>query len=188
MSNHLDYEINKELGECYLFMGDYDKAEDYYRKAAAAVSTEAAPFIGLATIAVQRGDLEKALVLYSKALSVEESDKALAGLGLVKMETGADQEAFELFERALKINPENMVGLNCLVRQGYQMNRLEEVIPYLEAALSFNSSKEEVRISLAGCLMTLNRIDEARAHLESVLAENPANVSARQLHDHLVAA
>ena len=34
MSNQLDYEINKELGECYLFMGDFDKAEEYYRKAA----------------------------------------------------------------------------------------------------------------------------------------------------------
>ena len=35
MDNHLDYEINKELGECYLFMGDLDKAEEYYRKAVA---------------------------------------------------------------------------------------------------------------------------------------------------------
>ena len=34
MDNQLDYEINKELGECYLFMGDFDKAEEYYRKAA----------------------------------------------------------------------------------------------------------------------------------------------------------
>ena len=24
MENQLDYEINKELGECYLFMGDFD--------------------------------------------------------------------------------------------------------------------------------------------------------------------
>ena len=38
MSNHLDYEINKELGECYLFMGELDKAEDYYTKAAARIS------------------------------------------------------------------------------------------------------------------------------------------------------
>ena len=34
MSSHLDYEINKELGECYLFMGDLNKAENYYQKAA----------------------------------------------------------------------------------------------------------------------------------------------------------
>ena len=49
MSNQLDYEINKELGECYLFMGDFDKAEEYYRKAAGSNSQSAAPFLGLAT-------------------------------------------------------------------------------------------------------------------------------------------
>ena len=28
MSDLLDYEINKELGECYLFMGEYEKAAE----------------------------------------------------------------------------------------------------------------------------------------------------------------
>ena len=85
MSNQLDYEINKELGECYLFMGDFDKAEEYYRKAASSNSQSAAPFLGLATVAVQRSDLDKALVLYQKAAAVEETDKALCGIGLVYM-------------------------------------------------------------------------------------------------------
>ena len=43
MDNQLDYEINKELGECYLFMGDFDKAEEYYRKAASNNAQSAAP-------------------------------------------------------------------------------------------------------------------------------------------------
>ena len=60
MSSHLDYEINKELGECYLFMGDLDKAEDYYQKAAGNNGVHPDPYLGLATIAVQRGDLEQA--------------------------------------------------------------------------------------------------------------------------------
>ena len=55
MSQHLDYEINKELGECYLFMGDLDKAENYYRKAANSAGEYADSYLGLATIAVQRG-------------------------------------------------------------------------------------------------------------------------------------
>ena len=67
MENQLDYEINKELGECYLFMGDFDKAEEYYRKAAAGNSRSAAPYMGLATVAVQRSELDKALVLYQSA-------------------------------------------------------------------------------------------------------------------------
>ena len=47
MSDLLDYEINKELGECYLFMGEYEKAAEYYEKAAASGSEFAAPQMGL---------------------------------------------------------------------------------------------------------------------------------------------
>ena len=188
MSNQRDYEINKELGECYLFMGEFDKAEDYYRKAAAAEASQPAPFIGLATIAVQRGDLQNAMTLYSKALTIEENDRALAGMGLVKMETGAHEEAFDYFRQALRLNPENAVAMNCIVREGYQLKRLEEVVPHLEAALAVDPAKEDVRISLAGCLITLGQMDKATEHLESVLAKNPANVSANQLYEHLKAA
>ena len=102
MDNQLDYEINKELGECYLFMGDFDKAEEYYRKAASANSKSAAPFMGLATVAVQRAELDKALVLYQKAATIEETDKTLCGIGLVHMEKGEHTEAFDYFTRALE--------------------------------------------------------------------------------------
>lgn len=71
MSDLLDYEINKELGECYLFMGEYEKATEYYEKAAESGSEFAAPQMGLATIAVQVGDYDKATVHYQKALELE---------------------------------------------------------------------------------------------------------------------
>ena len=111
MSSHLDYEINKELGECYLFMGELDKAEDYYTKAAANSEEQADPYMGLATIAMQRGDMAGALTHYSKAATIQESDKALAGLGLVHMNQGEHARAFDLFGRALTLNPANAVAL-----------------------------------------------------------------------------
>ena len=187
MSNHLDYEINKELGECYLFMGDFEKAETYYTKAAASNGVHPDPYLGLATIAVQRGNLDAALTLYQKAVSIEESDKALAGLGLVKMEMGDHAEAFDWFEKAVGRNPGNAVALNCLVREGYQLGLLERVVPCLEASLAA-TGKDEVRTSLAGCLVSLGREAEARKHLEEVLATNPRAESAQELYDHIVAA
>lgn len=187
MSNHLDYEINKELGECYLFMGDLDKAEEYYRKAAGNNGEQSAPYLGLATIAVQRGKLDDALVLYNKASSIEENDKTLSGIGLVLMEQGAHAEAFEHFARALDHNPENMVAMNCLVREGYNLSCLERVTPYLSACLEVNPNDEAVRVTLAGCLISLGRRDEARGYLESVLGSNPANVSAKELFDSMAA-
>ncbi|SDF10052.1 tetratricopeptide repeat protein [Desulfovibrio legallii] len=187
MSNQLDYEINKELGECYLFMGDFDKAEEYYRKAANSGAQSAAPYMGLATVAVQRSELDKALVLYQKAATVEETDKALCGIGLVLMEQGKHEEAFDHFARALHKSAENMVALNCLVREAYQLGRVEEALPYLEDTLQTGVEAEAVRVTLAGCLIYLGRSDEARQHLETVLGVNPGNASAKELFDTMAA-
>lgn len=181
MENQLDYEINKELGECYLFMGDFEKAEEYYKKAAAADPKSSVPFMGLATIAVQRADLDQALELYQKAAAVEETDKALCGIGLVHMEQGAHADASTYFARALDKAPGNIVALNCLVREAYQLNTVEEALPYLSRALDHTEEKEAVEISLAGCLIYLGRKNEARRHLEAVLNINPSSQSAREL-------
>ena len=171
MSNQLDYEINKELGECYLFMGDFDKAEEYYRKAASSNSQSAAPFLGLATVAVQRSDL----------------DKALCGIGLVYMEQGEHQLAFDHFALALKKSRENIVALNCLVRESYQLGCVENALPYLEDTLKAGVEAEAVRVTLAGCLIYLGRADEARQHLEAVLGANPTNINAKELFDTMAA-
>ncbi len=187
MDNQMDYEINKELGECYLFMGDFDKAEDYYRKAAESNSTVAAPYMGLATVAVQRSELDKALVLYQKAAAVEASDKAYCGIGLVYMEQGSHEDAFHWFAKSLDFAADNIVALNCLVREAYQLNRVEAVLPYLEKALETETETEAIRVTMAGCLISLGRGDEAREILETVLGANPANNNAQELFSTMAA-
>ena len=66
-------------------MGELDKAEDYYKKAASSNGIHPDPYLGLATIAVQRGDLDGALDLYSKAHGIDATDKTFAGIGLIRM-------------------------------------------------------------------------------------------------------
>ena len=179
--SHLDYEINKELGECYLFMGELDKAEDYYKKAVSSNGVHPDPYIGLATISVQRGELETALKLYEKAHSIEETDKSFSGIALIRMEQGRSEEAFALFTHALDLNPENMVALFSLVRLGHEFDRLGEVVGRLENYLAINSGKAEVRYALAGCLVCMDRKDEAKAQLQSILDAAPDNGPAREL-------
>lgn len=187
MSSHLDYEINKELGECYLFMGDYDKAENYYKKAASSNGVHPDPYLGLATIAVQRGNLDEALDLYEQAIGIEANDKGYAGAGIVRMEQQAFEEAMQCFEKALTLKPGNAVALNCLVRLGYQLECVERVIPFIEASMAAEPEKEQVRVTLAGCLYSVGRLDEARNQLESALEMNPACEEARELFDHIAA-
>ena len=187
MDNHLDYEINKELGECYLFMGDLDKAEEYYRKAMSSNGVHADPYLGLATVAVQRGNIDDALVLYRKAASIEACDKSLAGIALVLMEKGEHEEAFDTLLKALDKNPQNMIATHCAVQEAHYLTRLEEVLPCLENFLALESDNRAVRISLVGCLASLGRQKEAVSHLEEILKINPEDTEAKELFDALAA-
>lgn len=181
MSSHLDYEINKELGECYLFMGELDKAESYYQKAASSNGVHPDPYLGLATIAVQRGDLTSAMSMYRKADSISSSDKSLAGIALISAQQGGHEEAFDKFAGALSLNPENLIALFGLVQSSHVLGRTTEAIEPLRAYLELNPSKSEVRYALAGCLTTSGRNDEARAQLEKLLELDPQNESAQEL-------
>jgi len=185
MSGHLDYEINKELGECYLFMGDLDKAEEYYSKAMNSNGVHPDPYLGLATIAVHRGDLDNAFVYYRKAANVEASDKSLSGMALIEMERGEHDKAFDHFSQALEHNPENMVALYSIIRLGHSMGRLPDVIPHLESYLAVEPLKHEIRYSLAGCLVAAGRDQEAMAQLNRILEHDPAHSCAVELKEHL---
>jgi tetratricopeptide (TPR) repeat protein len=181
MSSHLDYEINKELGECYLFMGELDRAEEYYYKAIGSNGVHPEPYLGLATIAVQRGDLDSALGFYRKAADIDGVDKAYAGMGLVEMEKGAPEQAFTHLQQALEKNPENLIALFGLIQAGHMLGRLENVLPFLTSYLSINADQQDVRFSLAGCLAGLGRKDESRAQLEQLLAIDPQHSAAQEL-------
>jgi tetratricopeptide (TPR) repeat protein len=185
MNSQLDYEINNELGECYLFMGELDKARDYYNKAAGSNGNHPDPYLGLATIEVQEGNLQSARQLYAKAAKIEENDKSFAGMGLIEMENGSREEAYGHFVKALKLNPENMIALFGLVQVGHLMERVEEILPYLEDYLRLDPDNNEVRYSLAGSLYQLNRLEETREHLERILQSDPEHQAGRELLDQI---
>lgn len=185
MSDHLDYEINKELGECYLFMGDMDKAEEYYRKAANSNGVHPDPYLGLATIAVQRGELDSALENYRKAATIEPTDKACAGMALVEMELGQHDQALEHFEQALRHNPENLIAVFGLVQAGHASSNLERVVRTLQSVLEALPGKHDVRFTMAGCLVALGRNREAARHLKLILEQDPGNAQARELYNQL---
>lgn len=185
MNSHLDYEINKELGECYLFMGELDKAENYYLKAASSNGIHPDPYLGLATIAVQRGDFGQALTLYEKAEHISSSDKSLAGIGLISMEQGDARRAFDVYQKALSMNPENLVALFGLVQTSHVLGRTSEAIEPLATYLELDPHKSEVRYALGGCLVACGRPEEAKMHLEQIMVTDPAYAPAEELLNQL---
>ncbi|MDR2050865.1 MAG: tetratricopeptide repeat protein [Deltaproteobacteria bacterium] len=187
MSKHIDYEINRELGECYLFMGELDKAETYYRKAVECGCKHTDAFFGLAAISIKRGRLDEAGGHYRDALALApEEDKALTGLGLVEIEQGAAEEAFAHLHAALNLNPGNLIAMNALLQLSYRMERVDEMFPHLKRALQ-EEDNNSIRFILAGCLSYLGRNEEAREHLEILLGRDPSNSEAQELYAHIAA-
>ncbi len=187
MSETLDYEINKELGECYLFMGDLEKAQEYYQKAASSNGVHPEPYLGLATIAVHQGDLDAALAYYNKAASTGPNDKALAGVGLIRMEQGGVEEAFSCFMQAMELNPENDIALFGMLQCGHALGRLCDTVPLLESRLSLDPLKSDVRYALAGCLASMGNNREAGEHLETLMEFEPGHEAARELYEQVTA-
>ncbi len=182
----VDYEINKELGECYLFMGEYDKAREYYQKAVGYSAEEHEPYMGLAAIAVQQGALENALAFYQKAHALHPGEKTLTGMAMIEAELGRYAEAFEHFKGVLDETPDAMMAINSLLQLAYLLGRSNEAVPYLEAALEAGDT-ETVRYALAATLLSLGRDGEAKRHLEILLGSNPSNDSAKQLYAQFAA-
>ncbi len=186
MSNLIDYEINKELGECYLFMGEYGKARDYYSKAALACDHYCDPYMGLAAIEMQLGNVEAAHEQYRNAVKAEATGKSLTGLGLIEMEVGSHDLAFGHLTSALSHDPENILALNGMLQCAYHLSRLTDALAYLEAALGMQDA-DPVRYALAGCLTSLGREAEAREHLKILLGRNPQNACAQELYASIAA-
>ncbi len=186
MINQVDFEINKELGECYLFMGEYEKAQTYYTKAIECDKQRLEPYLGLAAIALFDGKMNDAYVYYNKANSLEQTDKTLAGMAMIECESGEHEKAYQNFSAALDKNPINMVAVNGLLQLSHFLGRLNEMLPRLEIALGLNND-ESIRYAYAACLLSLGREDDAKAQLEILLGSNPANAEAQQLYAQFAA-
>jgi tetratricopeptide (TPR) repeat protein len=126
-------------------------------------------FISSARVFAQRGDSEKALAQYRKALEAEPGNRAaLIGYARLSHRQGNFDEAIESYKSAIEKYPEDAVALNdlglCYARQG----QLDQAIAMLARAVQAQPDSRLYRNNIATVLVEANRVDEALGHLEHV--------------------
>jgi Flp pilus assembly protein TadD len=99
-----DVETWHTLGLVRLHLGDYDGAEEAYSAGAAADPKAAESFIGLATVAIARGDASKALAAYDEVLARKPRfGPAELGRAWALARLGRKDEATRALDRAAEL-------------------------------------------------------------------------------------
>ncbi|XP_072602068.1 BBSome complex member BBS4 isoform X2 [Vulpes vulpes] len=105
--NQKDWEICHNLGVCYIYLKQFDKAHDQLHNALH-LNRHDLTYIMLGKIHLLQGDLDKAIEIYKKAVEFSpENTELLTTLGLLYLQLGIYQKAFEHLGNALTYDPTN---------------------------------------------------------------------------------
>ncbi|XP_061036078.1 Bardet-Biedl syndrome 4 protein isoform X2 [Eubalaena glacialis] len=105
--NQKDWEICHNLGVCYIYLKQLDKAQDQLHNALH-LNRHDLTYIMLGKIHLLEGDLDKAIEIYKKAVEFSpENTELLTTLGLLYLQLGIYQKAFEHLGNALTYDPTN---------------------------------------------------------------------------------
>ncbi|XP_065796535.1 Bardet-Biedl syndrome 4 protein isoform X2 [Muntiacus reevesi] len=105
--NQKDWEICHNLGVCYIYLKQFDKAQDQLLNALH-LNRHDLTYIMLGKIFLLKGDLDKAIEIYKKAVEFSpENTELLTTLGLLYLQLGIYQKAFEHLGNTLTYDPTN---------------------------------------------------------------------------------
>ena len=176
------YEVLRELGDCYASVADYDRAQEYYDKAALLAPDEPLPYVGIGVVAIQQQKLDDAEIAFKVARRLDpKCAKAYAGLAMVAQQRQDYQDALEFYLKCLEIDNDNLPALLGLFQTSCQMGSFAKVIHYLELYLDMHAGDTAVMFCLATLYVKDNKLANARQMLINVMTLNPDNTDAANL-------
>jgi tetratricopeptide (TPR) repeat protein len=174
------------MGDCYISVGDYSRAQQCYEKAASLGPDEPGPYIGLGVAALQRRQLDEAEIAFKVACRLDPAcAKAYAGLAMVVQQRKNYERAFELYMKSLELDSDNISALLGLFQVSCQMGSFAQVIHYLEVYLDMHPGDTSVMFALAALYMKDNVPEKSRKVLLELLSIEPANKDAANLLEEI---
>uniref|UniRef100_A0A8C6L132 BBSome complex member BBS4 n=1 Tax=Nothobranchius furzeri TaxID=105023 RepID=A0A8C6L132_NOTFU len=118
--NEKDWEISHNLGMCFYFIKDFRSAEDHLN-AALQINKHDKTFMMLGKVHLLAGETDKAIDVFSLSLFrySPENTELLTTLGLLYLQLGKYQKAFEHLGNALTFDPNNykaILAAGCMMQ------------------------------------------------------------------------
>lgn len=176
------YEVLQQLGDCYVSVGKYEQAQQYYEKAAVFGPDEPGPYVGLGVVALQDSLLDDAEVAFRVACRLDTNcASAYAGLAMVAQQRGDYKQAFEIYLKCLELDTDNLTAILGLFQTSCQMGSFAKIIHYLQVYLDMHPGDTSVMFTLAALYMKDDRLEQSKNIISDILTLEPANKDAANL-------
>ena len=176
------YDVLIERGDCYATIGEYERAQQCYGKAAALAPDEPGPYIGLGAVSLQKGLLEDAEVAFKVACRLDNNcARAYCGLAMVYQQRMDFTQACQMYSRCLELDGDNLIALLGLFQSSCQMGAFSKIMHYMEVYLDMRPGDTAIMFCLATLYMNDGQFSKAKKVLSNVLILDPANRNAANL-------
>jgi len=121
-----------EAARIYKNTGRFKEAAEFFEKAASLKPGYRFVHTNLGDVYAKLGDVAKAEEFYKKAIAQGRQENAYINLGLLYANTKRGQESFDVFMKALQVNPKSAAAYNNLGVLLVQYGKLKEAFHVME--------------------------------------------------------
>ena len=169
---------NLSFGSVYFERGYMDQAEFFFQQALRDDPSSAEALYGLGSVYLQQQKTAIARQSFERAVRLHASypgtlPKAWNNLGILAAREERIDEAIQDFERALQIDPNNVIALGNLGSAYRQDKRWTDAKSVLERALQLSPGDPSANYSLGMVFAHLNDTEHAYEYLQKALASRP---------------
>jgi tetratricopeptide (TPR) repeat protein len=177
-ASHKNPERIYEFAKTALKMREFEHAERVYLELARQTQHAARPFVGLARIALARGDAKKAMEFVKTA--IQRNDKyvhAHALLGELWLQQGNLDSALASYRKAIELSPLNVVRYEVATAALLEKGRVDDAISLLEIATAAGFENPFIIERLGYCFFQKKEYQKAGKFLRQAVHAEPDNVS-----------
>jgi serine/threonine protein kinase/Flp pilus assembly protein TadD len=180
------HEAYNNVGVCLIRMGRFEEACHFVEKAAELKSDYPEAWSNLGGIYERLGRYSEGESASRRAIALRpNSAEALTNLGLNLAGMGHKNEAIRCYQRAIDDDSSYWLGYFRLANTFAERGLFEESVELLERAIQINPREPDLLASLAGGLVNLGRIDEAKKYVGLALLVDPQHPLAVQVEKSL---
>jgi len=144
------------------------------RSAEAFSPFDASSLVEKADEAMDKGDLQKALAIYSEAnIKEPKNSQTLFKMGYTLAQQNRDDEALQYYKEALELDLNNTYIYQAMASLYRKMGEYESAKNHLEQSLKIGATNPITYYNYGNLLVDMKHFDEAKAMYEKAIQLNP---------------